>query len=171
MANTWFRKGEKRKVTYSAGENESEIDFVLVRTGNRKYMRDVRVIPGEPQHRLVVMDLVKKKLVRKEAIDRRKVSKLKKDVTRARFEERVRELVSADAPDLWKCFREGMLKAFDDVCGKTKGRRDQGDTWWWNKDVKEAIARKKDAHKEMCKSGSEANKARYLNMKNQQRWS
>ena len=56
-------------------------------------------------------------------------------------------MVSADGPDLWKCFREGMLKAFDEVCGKTKGRRDQGDTWWWNKDVREAIARKKDAHK------------------------
>ena len=33
--------------------------------------------------------------------------------------------------------------------------------------MKEAIARKKDAHKEMCKSGTEANKARYKNMKNQ----
>ena len=32
--------------------------------------------------------------------------------------------------------------------------------------MKEAIARKKDAHKEMCKSGTEANKARYKNMKN-----
>ena len=28
VANTWFRKGEKRKVTYSTGGNESEIDFV-----------------------------------------------------------------------------------------------------------------------------------------------
>ena len=46
------------------------------------------------------------------------------------------------------------------LCGKTKWRRDQGDMWWWNKDVKEGIARKKDAHKEMCKSGTEANKAR-----------
>ena len=59
-----------------------------------------------------------------------------------------------------------MLKAFDEVCGKKKGRRDQGDTWWWNKDVKEAIARKKDAPKEMCKSGTEVNNARYKNMKN-----
>ena len=32
--------------------------------------------------------------------------------------------------------------------------------------MKEAIARKKDVHKEMCKSGTEANKARYKNMKN-----
>ena len=60
-----------------------------------------------------------------------------------------------------------MLKACDEVCEKKKGRRDQGDTFWWNEDVKEAIARKKDAHKEMCKSGKEANKARYIkNMKN-----
>ena len=52
---------------------------------------------------------------------------------------------------------EGMLKAFDEV-----GRRDHGDTWWWNKDVKDV----KDAHKEMCKSRTEANRARYKNMKN-----
>ena len=32
--------------------------------------------------------------------------------------------------------------------------------------MKEAIARKKDAQKEMCKRGTEANKARYKNMKN-----
>ena len=83
------------------------------------------------------MDLVKKKVkkvVRKEAIERRKVWKLKKDDTRARFEGRVGELVSADAPDLWKCFKEWVLKACDEVCGKKKGRRDQGDTWWWNED-------------------------------------
>ena len=84
------------------------------------------------------MDLVKKKLKkvgRKEAIERRKVWKLIKKIHRqekdtwARFEERVGELVSTDAPNWWKCFSEGMLKAFDEVCGKTKGRRDQGDTW------------------------------------------
>ena len=122
----------------------------------------MKVIPGDLQHRQVVTDLVKKvkKVVRKEAIEIRKVWKLKEDDTMARFEGRVGELVSADAPDLWKCFKEGVLKACDEVCGKKKGRRDQGDTWWWNEDVKEAIARKKDAHKEMCKSGTEANKAR-----------
>ena len=37
---------EKRKVTYSAGANESEIDFVLVGKGNRKYLRYVKIIPG-----------------------------------------------------------------------------------------------------------------------------
>ena len=54
----------------------------------------------------------------------------------------------------------------DEVCGKKKGRRDRGDTWWWNEDVKEAIARKKEASKEMCKCETETNKARSKNMKN-----
>ena len=71
-------------------------------------------------------------------------------------------MVSADSPNLWKCFREGVLKACDEVCGKKKGRRDRGDTLWWNEDVKEAIARKKDADKKMCKSETEVNKARYI---------
>ena len=75
VANTWFRKGEKRKVTYSAGENGTDIDFVLVGKENRKYLRGVKVIPVELQHRLVVTNLVKK-VVRKEAIERRKVWKL-----------------------------------------------------------------------------------------------
>ena len=68
---------------------------------------------------------------------------------------------------MWKCFKEGVSTASDEVCGKKKGRRDQGDTWWWKEDVKEAIARKNDAQKEMCKSRTEANKARYKNRKNQ----
>ena len=63
VANTWFRKEEKRKVTYSAGEIRTEIDFVLVGKGIRKYLRDVKVIPDELQHRLVVTDLVKKKAI------------------------------------------------------------------------------------------------------------
>ena len=155
-------------MTFSTGGNETEIDFVLVGKDSRKYLRDVKTIPGELQHRLVVADLDKKKLkkvVRKGAVERRMVWKLKDEETRARFEERVGELVSVDALDLWKCFKEGVLKACDEVCGKKKGRRDRGDTLWWNEEVKEAIARKK-VYKELCKDRTEENKARYKTMKN-----
>ena len=55
VAKTWFRKGEKRKVTYSAGENKTEIDFVLVEKGNRKYLRDVKVIPSLDEWALSVV--------------------------------------------------------------------------------------------------------------------
>ena len=76
MANTWFKKTDKRKITYSAGGCGTEIDFVLVGKKYRKHIRDVKVIPWELQHRMVVVDLDKKvlkKVVRKEWIIRRKI--------------------------------------------------------------------------------------------------
>ena len=42
VANTWFKKKDKRKVTYSSGGNDTEIDFVLVGKKKRKYLRDVK---------------------------------------------------------------------------------------------------------------------------------
>ena len=68
-------------MTYSAGENETEIDFVLVEKGNRTYLIDVKVIPGELQQKLEVTDLVKRKVLKKETIERRKIWKLKEDNT------------------------------------------------------------------------------------------
>jgi len=44
--------------------------------------------------------------------------------------------------------------------------RDRGNTWWWNEEVKDAIARKKKAYKELCKIGSE-NKLKYRKTRNE----
>ncbi|XP_077862555.1 uncharacterized protein LOC144344497 [Saccoglossus kowalevskii] len=164
VANTWFKKEDKRKVTFSSGGNETEIDFVLVDKEKRKFLKDIKVFPGELQHRLVAVDADKrkvKKIVRKVALVRRNVWKLKEEDTRKNFEARVGELVETDASDLWGCFKERVLQTCDEVCGKKKGRRGRGDTGWWNEEVKEAIARKKDAYKKMRKSGTEENKVRY----------
>ena len=38
MANTWFNKTDKKKITYSAGGCETEIDFVLVGEKYTKYV-------------------------------------------------------------------------------------------------------------------------------------
>ena len=144
---------------------------MLVGKKYRKYIRDVKVIPWELQHRMVVVDLdekVLKKVVRKQRIIRRKIWKLNENQTRVRFEKRVKKLVSTDAPDLWKTFRDGVLKACDKLCGK-KSRRDQGDTWWWNKEVKDTITRKKAAFKELCSIPSEQNKTQYKRIRNQTR--
>ena len=61
------------------------------------------------------------------------------------------------------------LKACDDLYGKTKGRRDQGNTWWWNEQVKEAIDRKKKAFKTWCKNRSAENKSNYRKARNRTR--
>ena len=61
---------------------------------------------------------------------------------------RVKILVRTNAPDLWKTFKDGFLKACDEVCEKKKSRRDQGDMWWWNEEVKDIIAKKR--HLKSC---------------------
>ena len=158
-------------MTFSSASNKTEIDFVLVGRQNRKFLKDVKAIPGELQHRLVIVDVDQRKLrriVRKRMIEKRKVWKLKEEETRAKFQERVEELVDMDAPDMWKSFKEGVLRACDEVCGKTRGRKDQGgETWWWSNDVKEAVTKKKDAFKEYCKNRTEELKAKYKELNKQ----
>ena len=103
---------------------------MLVGEKYRKYKRDVKVIPRELQHRLVVVDLDKmvlKKIMGKQRIIRGKIWKLNENRTRVRFEKRVKELVSTDAPDFWKTLKDGVLKACDEVYGKKKSSKDRGD--------------------------------------------
>ena len=88
---------------------------------------------------------------------------------RERFEKIVKELVSTAAPDLWKTFRDGVLQACDEVCGKKKSRRDQGDMWWWNEEVKDTITRKRAVFRELCRFPSEQNKTQYKLIRKQTR--
>ena len=84
----------------------------------RKCLRNVKVISWELQHRLVAVDLDKKvlkKIVRKKQIIS-KIWELNENQTRLRFESRVKELVSTDEPELWKIFKNGVLKICDEVC-------------------------------------------------------
>ena len=89
VANTWFNKTDKRKITFSAGGCETEIDFVLVGEKYRKYIRDVKVISWKLQHRLVVVDQDKKvlkKVVRKQQIILRKIWKVNENRTKVKLE-------------------------------------------------------------------------------------
>ena len=79
VANTWF-KTDKRKITFKSGNNEYEIDFILVSKESRKFLKDVKVIQWELQHRLLVADVDERKLnkvVKKESRVKRMVWKLK----------------------------------------------------------------------------------------------
>ena len=65
VSNRRFKKKEKRKVIYSLGDNETEIDFALVEKESIKFLKNVKVIPWELQHRLVVVDVKKENLFRR----------------------------------------------------------------------------------------------------------
>ena len=138
----------------------------------QKYVENMKVIPWELQHRLVVIDLDKKvlkKTVRKQRIIGRKIWNVNENRTRVRFEKRVKELVSTDVLDLWKTFKDAVQKACDEVFGTKTSRRDQGDMWWWNEEVKDTIPRKKAAFKELCRFPSQEDQTKYKRIRNQMR--
>ena len=61
VANTFFKKGNNRLVTYMSGNSSRQLDYVLVRKSNRKMVKDVKVVAAEecaPLPKLVVCDLI-----------------------------------------------------------------------------------------------------------------
>ena len=89
----------------------------------------------EFQHAFVVADIDKKKVmkvVRRTCTEREKISFLKDVKIRNRFEGKVIKLVDAGLPNLWRHFKDWILKVCDEVCGKRRRRRSMGDAWWWN---------------------------------------
>ena len=89
------KKKEKRKVTYSSGGNETEIDFVLVEKESRKFLKDVKVIPWKLQHKLVVFQVKKKNLFKNMKMKwnmQWREGKLKEKETRKKFKDKVKEL-------------------------------------------------------------------------------
>ena len=63
VGNTWFKN--RRKAKFQSGDVETQIDFMLVAKEWRKKIQNVKVIPGELQHSLVVMDVTKLKVVKR----------------------------------------------------------------------------------------------------------
>ena len=88
MSNTCLKRDEKRKVTFRMGENETEIDFVLIKKEHRCLIQNVKAIPGEHQHTLLIVDIDRKKIrkvVKRTCAERRKISLQKNVKIRKRF--------------------------------------------------------------------------------------
>ena len=72
------------------------VDFALIKKEHRRFIQNVKAIPGEFQHALVIADIDKKKIrkvVRKTCGERRKITLLKDVMIRKRFVENVDKLV------------------------------------------------------------------------------
>ncbi|XP_021974852.1 uncharacterized protein LOC110869960 [Helianthus annuus] len=63
ILNSFFRKRESHLITFSSGGHNTQVDYILMRRGDRRWWMDCKVIPGEQvvaQHRLLVADIVLK---------------------------------------------------------------------------------------------------------------
>ena len=111
VSYTWLKREEKRMVPFRMGENETQIDFALIKKEHRQFMQNVKGIPGELQHALVIEDIDKRKIrevVRKTCAERRKLTLLVDVKIRKRFEEKVTKLVDVGVPNLWGHFKDGF---------------------------------------------------------------
>ena len=65
--DTFFQKQEEHIITYRSGNIRTTIDYILVKRTHLKAAKDCKVIPGEiiaMQHRILVMDEVKKQMAK-----------------------------------------------------------------------------------------------------------
>ncbi|KAF7706388.1 hypothetical protein HF521_019642 [Silurus meridionalis] len=97
VVNTYFKKKEDHRVTYTSGGRCTQVDYVLCRRCNLKEIGDCKVLAGDSvarQHRMVVCRIIwevtnKRRSVRTER--RIRWWKLKEEDCRVRFREEVRQ--------------------------------------------------------------------------------
>ena len=63
-----------------------------------------------------------------------------------------------DIQMMWLLMKETWLTAFKQVCGMMKGLSRHKETWWWNRDVENVVAKRKVCHKAWRKSKSAEDK-------------
>ena len=161
ITNTFFNKSIPRLITFSSGGNETQIDYLLVRRSQLKWVKNVNVISSEEcisQHKLLVGDIILSSTPRAPVRlpPRVKTWKLREEPIRAAFEESFKQkcgTVPEGVDDAWSHLRETLCDAAKEVCGSTKGGCVRHkETWWWNDEVNNVICEKRKAWK-LWKSG------------------
>ena len=128
VVNTFFSKEKKHCYTYRSSQESTQVDYILVKKADRKYVEDCKVIRGEYQHSLLVAVMQERKLVnqtRKSYRPARRTWLLNKQASADQFEAKVREKwtgCSGNAGDTWLQYKKCVLEVADEVCGWTKGK-------------------------------------------------
>ncbi|XP_070029635.1 uncharacterized protein [Nicotiana sylvestris] len=175
IANSSFPKREEHLVTYQSSVAKTQIDYLLLRRGDRRWCVDCKVIPGETlatQHRLLVMDfgiMIRRKKRSIRGRPRIRWGALTKDKAQE-LEGKLSEMgawrSSGDANTIWSTTVDCIRKAARDVLGLASGRAGghKGD-WWWNAIVQGKVEANKVAYLRLVGSTGEeekrANRERY----------
>ena len=163
VSNTFFDKNQNKLITFSSADNNSQIDYILVKRSFSKHVRDVKVIRNEEctthcttqrnaQRKLLVIDITEDGRSPKPHIvpPRKKIWKLRDPTTGKDYETFVNEQCtelfsnnkSVGVNDAWNKVKTCLLKGVGQVCGWTRGGRVRhAETWWWN-DVDQYIKEK-----------------------------
>ena len=165
IGNTLFEKRDSHLITYASGDNQTQIDYILIRRRLRKFIRDVKVIPGEEclsQHRLLVciLQVTAPARVRRRFTPRLRTWKLRDPACTAAFEAKfaekcasgpVADSATQSPEEIWSHLKSGLNSAAEEVCGYTKNHQWRKETWWWNSRVDEAVKEKRRCYKVFTK--------------------
>ncbi|KAK3544259.1 hypothetical protein QTP86_008714 [Hemibagrus guttatus] len=171
VVNTYFQKREEHRVTYESGGRSTQVDYVLCRRGNLKYISDCKVVVGESvvkQHRMVVCRMTlmvcKKKRSKIEIEKKTKWWKLKKEECCEELRQKFRKALGGQVvlSDDWETTAEVIRETGRKVLGVSSGRRKEDkETWWWNEEVQDSIQRKRLAKKKWDRDRTEENRQKY----------
>ncbi|KAG5591784.1 hypothetical protein H5410_042298, partial [Solanum commersonii] len=179
IANSCFSKKENHLVTFRSSVAKTQIDYFLLKKGDRGLCKDCKVIPSEnltTQHKFLVMDLEIRRTRRKKiASDRPRIKW--GGLTPALSREMGEKLMgmgawsdSGDADVMWikaaNCIREVASKVLGVSRGNSGGHK--GD-WWWNGEVQGKVEAKKTAYSEWVECVSEEVKRELKKFIRQQR--
>ena len=181
IVNTWFEKRKSQLITYRSGKARTQIDFLLVRKAQWKWVKDCKVVPSEtvaPQHKPVVvtMDIVqwrREELCSPES--RLRLWKLK-GTGLDRFKNLLIDKEPRDEPvgevdEEWNHLKSTWMEAAEKVCGWAKlGKPRKRDEWWWGEEVQEAVKEKKELRRQFEMDPSVENGERYSSAKKKAKW-
>ncbi|XP_016515439.1 uncharacterized protein LOC107832146 [Nicotiana tabacum] len=130
LANMGFQKREDHLVTFRSRVAKAQIDYLLLRRGDKGLCTDCKVIPSEclsMQHRLLVMDLEVKGVGKKRAVYGQPKIKWG-TLTKGKAQELREKLLamraqrsSGDASSMWTMTTNCIRKAVREVLGVSKG--------------------------------------------------
>lgn len=153
IGNSWFKKQKTHKITRYGwdGQRESIIDYFLVDKELHNTLLNVKVIPSVSlgsDHRLIVGNFKFKHLRELKTVQEQKIKvwKLREPENSRRFEQIIRKKIPrtemSTVEEEWKNYKNSIIQAAEEVCGRTKGVRRWKETVWWNSRTKEAVLQK-----------------------------
>ena len=161
IVNTYFEKRHSRKITYTSGDRNTQIDYILCRRGDMKMTQNCYVLPGEAvakQHKVVVCKGVLETNGKMTSVKIRNTKwwRLNQVEHREKFVGTMREALQEEEKCTWEVVSDVMRKTAQQVLGVTSGKRGKKEeTWWWKDEVQDPIKRKKEMKKERDQNRNE----------------
>ena len=154
VTNTYSKKRLARKITYTSGDKNSQVDYILCRRREMHNLQDCYVLPGElvaKQHKVVVCRTVIKTNGKQTPVKVKttKCWKLNLEEPRVKSVDKMKAILDTEGSNTWERASKGVRETVVEVLGRTSGKvGKKEETWWWNEEVQESIKTKKAKKKE-----------------------